>query len=143
MLTAVTAPKYATDHSVTWSSSDENIATVDSTGKVKAIAAGIATITATANDNSGLAATCKVTVQKNESGVFTEAAPALSVRCQGGTVIINGLAKGTTVSVYNIVGKLIATTTANDSFVAINTGLAKGNTLIVMVAEYTFKLQNK
>ena len=143
VLTAVTAPKYATDHSVTWSSSDESIATVDSTGKVKAIAAGIATITATANDNSGLAATCKVTVQKNESGVFTEAAPALSVRCQGGTVIINGLAKGTTVSVYNIVGKPIATTTANDSFVAINTGLAKGNTLIVKVAEYTFKLQTK
>lgn len=49
---------------VTWSSSDKKIATVDKNGKVKAIKGGTATITAkTAN---GLKATCKVTVASVE-----------------------------------------------------------------------------
>ncbi len=40
--------------SVSWSSSDENVATVDSTGKVTFIGAGSVTITATATDTSNL-----------------------------------------------------------------------------------------
>lgn len=45
---------------VTWKSSDESIATVDSTGKVTGLKEGQATITATTAD--GLTATCAVTV---------------------------------------------------------------------------------
>ena len=45
---------------VTWTSSDEKIATVDENGKVTAIAAGEATITANAGEKS---ATYKLTVQ--------------------------------------------------------------------------------
>lgn len=51
----------ATDRSVTWSSSDNAIATVDADGKVTAIAEGTATITVTTNDG-GKTATCTVTV---------------------------------------------------------------------------------
>ncbi len=47
---------------VTWSSSDENIATVDENGTVTAHAAGVATITATTTDGSNLSAECTVTV---------------------------------------------------------------------------------
>jgi uncharacterized protein YjdB len=46
---------------VVWSSSDPNIATVDGNGNVKAIASGIAVITARA-DAAGLSKTCTVTV---------------------------------------------------------------------------------
>ena len=55
-------PDYATDKSVTWTSSDEAVATVDQTGKVTAVAMGNAVITATANDGSGVKAECAVTV---------------------------------------------------------------------------------
>ncbi|WP_241428378.1 Ig-like domain-containing protein [Clostridium beijerinckii] len=47
---------------VKWSSSDTSVATVDSNGKVTAIGAGTATITATTLDGSNLSASCLVTV---------------------------------------------------------------------------------
>ena len=63
-LAATVTPDDATDSSVTWSSSAPNVATVDNTGKVTAIAPGSVTITATANDGSGVSASCEVTVQE-------------------------------------------------------------------------------
>lgn len=55
-------PSNATDKTVTWSSSNNNIATVDQNGKVTAVAYGTVKITATANDGSGVKAECEVTV---------------------------------------------------------------------------------
>ena len=59
LLTATIAPADATDRTITWSSSDGNIATVDG-GQITGIAVGTATITAEA---SGFTATCEVTVK--------------------------------------------------------------------------------
>lgn len=61
-LTATVEPADATNKNVTWESSDISIATVDASGKVTAISAGSATITATAADGSGVSASCSVTV---------------------------------------------------------------------------------
>ena len=61
-LTATVLPEEATDKTVTWTSCDEAVATVDSTGLVTAIAPGETTITATTNDGSDLSASCVVTV---------------------------------------------------------------------------------
>lgn len=57
-LTATVTPDNATNKTVTWSSSNNAVATV-ANGKVTAVAAGTATITATAD---GKSATCTVTV---------------------------------------------------------------------------------
>lgn len=62
-LTATVQPADATNKTVNWSSSDEAVATVDSTGKVTAVGAGKATITVTTADGSHTA-TCTVTVEK-------------------------------------------------------------------------------
>ena len=59
-LTATVKPDNATDKTVTWSSSNTAVATVDG-GKVTAVAPGTATITAKAGDKT---ATCAVTVEK-------------------------------------------------------------------------------
>ena len=61
-LTATVKPDDAANKAITWTSSDDKIATVDQTGKVTAVAPGTATITAAATDGSGVTATCKVTV---------------------------------------------------------------------------------
>ena len=66
-LTAAIAPEGATDKSVSWSSSNTSVATVEN-GKVKAIAAGSTTITVTTNDGSKTA-TCAVTVTSATTSV--------------------------------------------------------------------------
>ena len=60
-LTATVLPTNAANRSVTWTSSDENVATVIS-GFVEAVGEGTCTITCTAQDGSGVKATCAVTV---------------------------------------------------------------------------------
>ncbi len=60
-LTATVSPADATDMTVTWSSSNGAVATVDDNGKLTAVAEGTATITAKAGDKE---ATCVVTVEK-------------------------------------------------------------------------------
>lgn len=62
-VTAAVTPDTATNASVTWTSSDEAIATVDSEGKITAVAPGIATITATSDSNPDASAAYAVTVQ--------------------------------------------------------------------------------
>lgn len=58
---ATVSPEAATNQTLTWASSDENVATVDETGKITAKAVGNATITANAGNVS---ATYEVTVQQ-------------------------------------------------------------------------------
>ena len=62
-VTATVTPDTATNASVTWTSSDEAIATVDSEGKIAAVAPGTATITATSDSNPDASAAYAVTVQ--------------------------------------------------------------------------------
>ncbi len=60
-LTATVKPDDATNKTVTWSTSNKSVATVND-GVVTAVGAGKATITATTADGSGKTATCTVTV---------------------------------------------------------------------------------
>ena len=66
-LTATVAPEDATNKAVTWSSSDDTIATVEN-GVVTGVAAGNATITVTTVDG-GFTATCEITVTTPVTGV--------------------------------------------------------------------------
>ncbi|MBR1630177.1 MAG: Ig-like domain-containing protein [Lachnospiraceae bacterium] len=74
-LQAIVSPVDASNKSVTWKSSDEKIATVDSSGKVTGIAEGKATITVTTEDGNKTAV-CEITVnpeKKNISNATIEA----------------------------------------------------------------------
>ena len=61
-LAATVKPDNATNKTVSWSSSNASVASVDASGKVSAVAEGTATITAKAGDKT---ATCSVTVKKS------------------------------------------------------------------------------
>lgn len=60
-LVATVAPERATDRSVTWESSNKNVATVNQNGTVKAVAAGSAVIGVRTNDG-GFTARCNLIV---------------------------------------------------------------------------------
>ena len=72
-LTATVKPANADNVTVTWTSSDKSVATVDDNGKVTAVAKGSATITAKAGSKT---ATCSVTVTKT-----AEAGKVIPVSC--------------------------------------------------------------
>ncbi|MBQ3543803.1 MAG: Ig-like domain-containing protein [Lachnospiraceae bacterium] len=74
-VTATVAPSNATNKTVTWTSADTSVATVDSTGLVTAVGEGSTTITA--KTSNGLTATVSVTVEGKtfttlENGVYFE-----------------------------------------------------------------------
>ena len=64
-LTATVTPTTATDKTVTWTSSDTGVATVEN-GKITAVAEGTATITAKAGEQT---ATCAVTVVAKDADI--------------------------------------------------------------------------
>lgn len=61
-IVATVLPEEALDKTVTWTSSNESVVTVDATGKIIGIAEGTATITATSNEVNSVKATCNVTI---------------------------------------------------------------------------------
>ena len=66
-------PDNANDKTYTWSSSDNTIASVDQNGKITAKAKGNTVIKATANDGSGVFASCAVSVKEPYTAVAGEA----------------------------------------------------------------------
>ena len=65
-VTANVIPENADDKNVTWTSSDNNVATVNNSGEVTGVSLGTTTITATTNDG-GFTDTCTVTVTPSTS----------------------------------------------------------------------------
>lgn len=63
-VTATVTPNNATNATINWTSSDEKVATVDSNGKVTAVAAGNATIKATSESDGDVSADYALTVNK-------------------------------------------------------------------------------
>jgi len=62
-INATVIPEDATNKILAWSSSDESVATVDGNGKVSLLKEGTATVTASATDESGVTATCNMSVR--------------------------------------------------------------------------------
>ena len=100
-LTATVSPFNASNQSVAWKSSDSDIATVSAAGKVTAISAGTAAITATTEDGS-YTASCTVTVTERLSDEYR--INSITVRDNDGAVL-SEIPAGTclaTVSITNL-----------------------------------------
>lgn len=68
-LSKTISPSDASNKNVTWSTSNTGVATVDSNGKVTAVARGTCTITCTSSYNSSYKGTCSVTVNQQATGI--------------------------------------------------------------------------
>ncbi len=105
-LTATVAPDDADNPGLTWTSDNEEVATVDENGLVTAVGEGTATITATANDGSGVAASCVVTVTFID-GIADIETSKVTVLAANGRITVSGKEKDDTVSVYDTGGRLL------------------------------------
>ena len=126
-LTATVMPDKALDKTVTWSSSNTNIASVDNSGKVTAVSAGTATITCTANGGSNVKATCEVTVTNPKPEKIT--LPAEATVKAGETITLTPTMtpeNAVTMLTWTSDDETIATVDAN----GVVTGVKKGKTFI-------------
>lgn len=88
-LEATVLPENADDKTVTWSSSNENAATVDADGLVTITAPGTAVIAATANDGSGVKGVCLISGLSGLDNVtYTSAADKKDVYSVDGKLIM-------------------------------------------------------
>ena len=119
-LTATVSPASASDTSLTWTSSNKKVATVDKNGKVKGVKKGTATITVkTAN---GQTADCKITV--SEVTLNAKSFP-LQVRKSTTALEATVSAKGDSVKSWKSSNTKIATVNSKGKITAKKTGTAK------------------
>lgn len=126
-LVARVSPDDARDPSVSWSSSDTDVATV-ADGVVTGVAEGTATITATTNDG-GHTANCTVTIIP--TSIFEASAGQFSVypNPSTGTFTIDN-SEGADLVIFNITGQVVFEKSSINSNELINTNLAKGMYLV-------------
>lgn len=87
-LNATVAPTNATNQDYVWASLDESVATVSESGLVTAIAVGGTTITATAQDGSGVYGSCTVTVSAKPAEPTYTLVTSNSTLHNGDTVVV-------------------------------------------------------
>ncbi len=71
-LTATVLPEDAKNKDLTWTSSDESVATVSADGVVTAVSLGTAKITVRANDGSNVSASCEVAVKRPDCKEYVD-----------------------------------------------------------------------
>ncbi len=113
-ITPTISPSNATYKTVTWKSSDNDVATVDSSGKVKAVGVGYAVITATTTQGSKKA-TCQVNVVKPVSKITLN---KTSIRIEvGDKYALKG-----TISPSDASNKTVKWTVADKSIATVSSG---------------------
>ena len=137
-LTATVTPEDAADKSITWSSSDTNIATVSDLGEVTAIAEGNATITATTVDGNKTATSAITIIQASAEDVevtgITVTPTILTVEIDD-TVIIEA-----TIIPENATNQKITWTSSNPEIATVSDvgevkGIKKGTVTITATTE--------
>lgn len=120
-LNATVKPDNAADKSVSWKSSNTNVATVSANGLVKPVGVGTATITCTSKMVSSKKDTCTVTVKKPPVSSLTldKHSVSLTTRDQ------NGVQLKATLSPKNVDNSAVTWKSSNTNVVTVNNGLVK------------------
>ena len=124
-LTAKMMPEKAAQN-VVWTMDKTNILQDMGDGKFKALKAGEVTLTATAQDGSGVKATCHVIVVPPTALDFKKDDASHSLQWEGATLVLYGAKIGSTIRVYSMKGKKLHQFEATDSVVRIDFGLWHG-----------------
>lgn len=140
-LTTIVLPEKATNRTLKWTSSNENVATVDQNGVVTRVGPGKTTITAASTDGSNKFGTCLVTVEEAPSALDLTPASATLNLDQGPTSVQLSAAP----SGQGSADATIAWTSSNTSVAPVDrngkvTALKVGSATITATA--TFRVNN-
>lgn len=114
----------ATNRKLTWSSTNNGIVQVDSTGKVTAVGMGTATIYAYATDGSGLYDTCQITVIKPVGSIVIQ--PSSVTVSEGKTARVTATVYPADASIQDIEWSSSDPTVATVDYNGEITGITKG-----------------
>ena len=82
-------------------------------------------------------------IEAEGTGVITQENPSPRIHAQSGQIVITGLTPGSTIYLYDAMGKQQTSTTATSSTITLQTGLAKGQTAIVVLGTHSEKILMK
>ena len=135
-LSATFTPSNATNKTLVWSSSNTDVATVDESGLVTAVSPGSATILATAQDGSGLVASCEVTVKQYVSSISLSKNSLTAYTGISETLSVNFLPSNATNKNFSVVSsdESIATVAKSGQNITLQP-LGIGNTTITVTSE--------
>ena len=135
-LEAVVEPADATNKTVTWSTSDEAVATVSPSGEVFAVAVGTATITASA-DNGRFTASCAITV---DDGIIHVTGVTLNYSSAVSLLVDKTLYLETTIEPADATNQTVTWSTSDERVATVNpagevTAVAPGTATITVTTD--------
>lgn len=130
-LSAVVGETTATNKTVSWTSSDPTVATVSATGLVTALKGGLVTITATANDGSGISSV---------SNIYVTTIPVQTITASNVTLEIGSTATiKASIAPVNATYKTLTYVPADNSIISVDASgnistIAEGSTTVTITA---------
>ncbi|QNK41550.1 Ig-like domain-containing protein [Caproicibacter fermentans] len=126
------SPADATDKAIVWSTSNSSVVTVDNAGRITAISAGTAIITATTH-NGGFTSQCTVTVVVPVTGISLDKATLSLIKGNAATLTA-------TITPEDATNKAVAWTSSNPSVAAVDssgkvTAVGGGTATITVTAK--------
>ena len=140
-LSAAIEPIDASNKSVCWESSNEEVAMVNPSGLIITKAEGETIISVSTLDGSNLTDECNVTVKKDPSGIETVTLDNLEIKIINNKLSIEGISTETTVRLYDINGRLVAV--AKSCGDRITFDLSPNSIYILSIGKYSLKVTSK
>lgn len=135
---ATVYPDDAADKSVVWSSSNPEVAMVDTDGLITGVDVGDATITATSVANSDVVAECYVIVSAISTDIENVATSQLKIAVECDRVNITGLVPADQIRLYNLLGELLFEESVDSSSASV--AVAPANVYILLINHTPFKI---
>ena len=140
-LSAAIEPIDASNKSVYWESSNEEVAMVNASGLIITKAEGETIISVSTLDGSNLTDECHVTVKKVPNGIETVTLDNLEIKIINNKLSIEGISTETTVRLYDINGRLVAV--AKSCGDRITFDLSTNSIYILSIGKYSLKVTSK
>lgn len=137
-LSAAIEPIDASNKSVYWESSNEEVAVVDPSGVISTKSEGEAVISVSTLDGSNLTDECNVTVRNDVSGIEVVTLDNLEIKIINNKLSVEGLSAETSVRLYDINGRLVALDKGSTGQIVFN--LSPNSIYILNIGKYSLKV---